>query len=142
MCSPRLAYLQPGHSCSRSSSKRVTSHELIVRCLTIICRTVATTSALEDRRLRRDVQDVYLKVLDGVVSSASRLGEGAMWERDPSPSRQAQLDNEGEKAGILDKDLGVAKVSRKLTLTDARSKLSWPIGLFPICGHSWVMQRR
>ncbi|KAK4687443.1 hypothetical protein P7C73_g2673, partial [Tremellales sp. Uapishka_1] len=53
----------------------------ILRCLTILGKTVATTSALEDRRLRRDLQDTYSKVLDIVVTNASRIAETPIWER-------------------------------------------------------------
>ena len=47
----------------------------LLRCLTVLCRTVSTTSALEDRRLRRDLQDVYPKVLDAVVGNMSKFSE-------------------------------------------------------------------
>lgn len=53
----------------------------ILRCLTILGQIVSTTSALEDRRLRRDLQDTYVKLLDIVLSNSSKLGDSAIWER-------------------------------------------------------------
>ena len=53
----------------------------VLRCLTRLSRTVATTSAFEDRRLRRDLQEVYGKLLETVVISASRLGDTPAWRR-------------------------------------------------------------
>jgi hypothetical protein len=53
-----------------------------LRCVTTLCKTVSSTSALEDRRLRRDLQDVYIKLLDGVVSSVSRSSEVSSWKRE------------------------------------------------------------
>ena len=57
------------------------------RCLTVLCKIVITTSALEDRRLRRELQDTYPKVLDAVVGNLSRIGEATAVSR-----------NSGEKA--------------------------------------------
>ncbi|KAL7419677.1 hypothetical protein Q5752_005591 [Cryptotrichosporon argae] len=53
----------------------------VLRCLTVLGRIVAMTSALEDKRLRRDLQDVYAKVLDLVVGNIGRLAEIVVWER-------------------------------------------------------------
>lgn len=47
----------------------------LLRCLTVLSRIVITTSALEDRRLRRDLQDVYPKVLDAVASNISKVSD-------------------------------------------------------------------
>jgi hypothetical protein len=54
----------------------------VLRCVTTLCKIVSSTSALEDRRLRRDLQDVYLKLLDGVVSNAGRSAEIVVWKRE------------------------------------------------------------
>lgn len=53
----------------------------VLRCLTMLGKIVSTTSALEDRRLRRDLQETYVKVLDAVLSNAVRLGDSALWQR-------------------------------------------------------------
>ncbi|WWD16667.1 hypothetical protein CI109_101097 [Kwoniella shandongensis] len=54
----------------------------ILRCLTVLAMTVSKTSALEDRRLRRDLQDTYAKVLDHVVTNAAKITDGGLWERE------------------------------------------------------------
>jgi hypothetical protein len=48
----------------------------------VLCKIVITTSALEDRRLRRELQDTYPKVLDAVVGNLSRIGEASAVSRD------------------------------------------------------------
>ncbi|KAK8861427.1 hypothetical protein IAR55_002246 [Kwoniella newhampshirensis] len=64
-----------------SSSSR-TQLLAVLRCLTVLALTVSKTSALEDRRLRRDLQDTYAKVLDLVVTNAPRIADGGLWERE------------------------------------------------------------
>lgn len=68
----------------QSSSNAASKAQIfpVFRCVNIICKIVSTTSALEDRRLRRDLQDVYLKLLDSVVSNAAKAGESTLWRRD------------------------------------------------------------
>lgn len=58
----------------------------MLRCLTALGKIVSTTSALEDRRLRRDMQETYVKLLDAVLSNSSKLGDSAIWERGDSQS--------------------------------------------------------
>lgn len=77
----------------------------VLRCLTMLGKIVSTTSALEDRRLRRDLQETYVKVLDAVVSNAPRLGDSALWVRG-----QASLSDEK----VLSPQVGVQKVSQEL----------------------------
>lgn len=89
---------------STSSSTGKAQLYPVLRCITVVCKTVSTTSALEDRRLRRDLQDVYLKLLDGVVSNATKSAESALWTRD-GPTNG---DNpEKEKAGDPSIDAGL-----------------------------------
>ncbi|WWC60178.1 uncharacterized protein I303_102743 [Kwoniella dejecticola CBS 10117] len=75
-----------------SSAARVQLY-LVLRCLTALALTVSKTSALEDRRLRRDVQDTYSKVLDLVVTNASKIAEIGLWSR-LSPGTPSQDDIE------------------------------------------------
>lgn len=82
-----FAFAREVHSSSNQTSKLQLFP--VLRCVTIVCKTVSTTSALEDRRLRRDLQDVYLKLLDGVVSNAAKAAESALWRRDSSVSDKA-----------------------------------------------------
>lgn len=53
----------------------------LLRCLTALAKTVATTSALEDKRLRRDLLDTYARVLDNVMVNLPRITEGNIWDR-------------------------------------------------------------
>ncbi|CED83410.1 Dopey and related predicted leucine zipper transcription factors [Phaffia rhodozyma] len=46
------------------------------KCLTALAEKVATTSALEDRRMRRDLQDTYSKLLDATAAWALRSFDG------------------------------------------------------------------
>ena len=59
----------------------------VLRCLTRLSRTVATTNAFEDRRLRRDLQEVYGKLLDAVVTRRGSLRRYAgLAAREPGDS--------------------------------------------------------
>ncbi|ORY25817.1 Dopey, N-terminal-domain-containing protein [Naematelia encephala] len=62
----------------------------LLRCLTTLARTVSTTSALEDRRLRRELQDTYAKVLDIVVATASRINDAPIWKRGSTDANHHQ----------------------------------------------------
>jgi len=53
----------------------------IFRCLTVLGKIVSTTSALEDRRLRRDLQETYVKLFDTVLSNIAKIVDSATWER-------------------------------------------------------------
>lgn len=88
---------------STSSSTGKAQLYPILRCVTIVCKTVSTTSALEDRRLRRDLQDVYLKLLDGVVTNATKSAESAMWKRDsPNPEKISEKPNDDGLGALQD----------------------------------------
>ena len=84
---------------STSNSSTKAQFYPVLRCVTALSKTVSSTSALEDRRLRRDLQDVYFKLLDGVVSSAGKT-EIVIWKRD-SP----KLENEKMEEGQQDEGL-------------------------------------
>jgi hypothetical protein len=73
----------------------------VFRCVTTLCKTVSSTSALEDRRLRRDLQDVYSKLLDSVVQNASRSAETAGWKRD-SPRLDEDKSADQQEKGLGD----------------------------------------
>jgi hypothetical protein len=74
----------------------------VLRCVTTLCKTVSSTSALEDRRLRRDLQDVYLKLLDGVVSNAGKSAEIIIWKRDSPRSDNEKMDENQHDQGLQD----------------------------------------
>lgn len=91
-----------------SASNPATKAQLypVLRCVTTLAKTVSSTSALEDRRLRRDLQDVYLKLLDGVVSNAGRSVDIIVWKRD---SQRLDGEKVEEHDGLHDIQAFVAK---------------------------------
>ncbi|WVW80007.1 hypothetical protein I302_101980 [Kwoniella bestiolae CBS 10118] len=66
---------------SIGSSSARTQLFLVFKCLTALALTVSKTSALEDRRLRRDLQDTYAKILDLVVTNSAKISEAGLWSR-------------------------------------------------------------
>ncbi|WWC68766.1 uncharacterized protein I206_102700 [Kwoniella pini CBS 10737] len=54
---------------------------LTFKCMTALVVTVSKTSALEDRRLRRDLQDTYSKLLDLVTNNSLKIAETGLWSR-------------------------------------------------------------
>lgn len=75
------AYARDVLSQSGSGAARVQLFP-VLRILTVLGQIVSTTSALEDRRLRRDLQETYVKILDAVLSGVAKGGEATSWERD------------------------------------------------------------
>lgn len=73
----------------------------VLRILTVLGQIVSTTSALEDRRLRRDLQDTYVKILDAVLSGVAKGGEATTWERDDQMSTDSSSihDKPGSSTG-------------------------------------------
>jgi hypothetical protein len=74
----------------------------VLRCVTALCKTVSSTSALEDRRLRRELQEVYLKLLDGVMSNAGRSAEIVVWKRDSPRVDSEKLEEHTPDQGLRD----------------------------------------
>ncbi|WWC87738.1 uncharacterized protein L201_002630 [Kwoniella dendrophila CBS 6074] len=66
---------------SMSTSSARAQLFLLFKCLTALTLTVSRTSALEDRRLRRDLQDTYSKALDLTVTNANKVAEAGLWSR-------------------------------------------------------------
>ncbi|KAH8998778.1 Dopey, N-terminal-domain-containing protein [Lactarius hatsudake] len=52
-----------------------------LRCISILADKITQTTALEDRRIRKDLQDTYGKLLDTVVISVSRNTDANYWAR-------------------------------------------------------------
>lgn len=52
-----------------------------LRCVSILADKITQTTALEDRRIRKDLQDTYGKLLDTVVVSVSRNTDANYWAR-------------------------------------------------------------
>lgn len=76
----QYAYARDTLAQSNSPTSRMLLFPLF-RCLTVLGKIVSTTSALEDRRLRRDLQETYMKLFDAVLSNVAKLADSATWER-------------------------------------------------------------
>lgn len=65
-------------------SKEIAAHTTIhkyrllpaLRCLTTLAEKFSQTSALEDRRMRRDLHETFLKLVDATVQMSGRTGGG------------------------------------------------------------------
>lgn len=77
-------------SAAGTPQERVTLYPML-RCATVLSRAVATTSALEDRRLRRDLQETYAKLVDVVVMNLPRVNELDIWERSATGTTQERV---------------------------------------------------
>lgn len=53
----------------------------VIRCFTALSEKVSQTSALEDRRMRRDLQETFLRLVDASVQLAGRAAEQGGWLR-------------------------------------------------------------
>lgn len=79
---------------------------VLCRCLTDLSLTISKTTALEDRRLRRDLQDTYAKALDLVVNNSLKMAEAGIWDR-PDIAKRVDADKEND----IDVEKGLVKVS-------------------------------
>lgn len=73
----------------------------VLRILTVLGQIVSTTSALEDRRLRRDLQDTYVKILDAVLYGVAKGGEATTWEREGQLSADSTYIQEKQGNGTM-----------------------------------------
>jgi hypothetical protein len=65
----------------------------MLRCVDTLAQAVATTSALEDKRLRRDLQETYARLIDVVVTNLPRATVD-IWERSSTaPTQERVSDN-------------------------------------------------
>ncbi|WVR03947.1 hypothetical protein IAU60_000946 [Kwoniella sp. DSM 27419] len=80
-----------------------------LQCLNTLGVTVSKTSALEDRRLRRDLQDTYTKITESMVLNASKIADAGMWTRTPLTGVE---DNE---PNTLSMDAGLHRIYSFLT---------------------------
>ncbi|KAH9982294.1 Dopey, N-terminal-domain-containing protein [Lactifluus volemus] len=53
----------------------------VLRCVSILADKITQTTALEDRRIRKDLQDTYGKLLDALVISVNRSTDTNYWIR-------------------------------------------------------------
>jgi hypothetical protein len=97
-----------------------------LRCFTALAEKIATTSALEDRRMRRDLIDNFVKLVDATVQMSGRSGAGLLRPSDASLRTHGKevdstapttpLEGPGSGKEILDSSV----MSEKTTLTSTR----------------------
>ncbi|SCZ93044.1 BZ3500_MvSof-1268-A1-R1_Chr6-2g08425 [Microbotryum saponariae] len=66
-----------------------------LRCFTTLSEKVSQTSALEDRRMRRDLQETFIRLADASIQLAGRSVDQSGWLR---KGRTERLNGEGESA--------------------------------------------
>ncbi|GAA5872796.1 hypothetical protein JCM8547_005705, partial [Rhodosporidiobolus lusitaniae] len=76
---------------SNSSVNRVTVFPTL-RVFTALAEKVSQTSALEDRRLRRDLQDTFIRLSDSAIQLAGRASESGSWLRKSGPESSGNPD--------------------------------------------------
>ncbi|KAI6154002.1 Dopey, N-terminal-domain-containing protein [Pisolithus tinctorius] len=54
---------------------------LVLRCLCVLGEKVTQTTAMEDKRIKKDLQEVFAKLLDACVTFAGRSSESGSWIR-------------------------------------------------------------
>ncbi|KIR58136.1 hypothetical protein I314_06101 [Cryptococcus bacillisporus CA1873] len=77
----------------------------LLQCLNDLSLTILNTTALEDRRLRRDFQDTYAKALDLVVNNSLKIAEAGIWDR-PDITKHV----ESNKKDDVDVEKGLVKI--------------------------------
>jgi hypothetical protein len=65
------------------------------RCFTSLSEKVSQTSALEDRRLRRDLQDTFIRLMDAAILVAGRVIETTGWPRRTTVSTVGEWSRSG-----------------------------------------------
>ena len=75
----------------------------ILRCVTRLGSTVAKTSALEDRKYRRDLQETFVKLLEAMLNNISKIAEDGLWSRSQVKSgRDEKCKKTAEKIKLAD----------------------------------------
>ncbi|KAL0242321.1 hypothetical protein I308_105950 [Cryptococcus tetragattii IND107] len=77
----------------------------LLQCLNDLSLTILNTTALEDRRLRRDLQDTYAKTLDLVVNNSLKIAEAGIWDR-PDITKHVESNKEDD----VDVEKGLVKI--------------------------------
>ncbi|KAH8923425.1 hypothetical protein BT69DRAFT_1350163 [Atractiella rhizophila] len=74
-----------------------------LRCFTTLAERVARTSALEDRRIRRELQDVFVRLVDAVILIGGKALESTGWKsRMPNGVDDEEKEKEKDDTSPLD----------------------------------------
>ncbi|PLW27497.1 hypothetical protein PCASD_17664 [Puccinia coronata f. sp. avenae] len=82
-----------------------------LKCFTLLAEKISQTSALEDRRMRRDLQDTFVKLCDAVIQTAGKHLD----------QMKGKPDHNGDHPAIsLEKEPPPSPLATSTTLTDER----------------------
>ncbi|GAA5884793.1 hypothetical protein JCM16303_007269 [Sporobolomyces ruberrimus] len=87
-----------------------------LRCYTVLSEKVSQTSALEDRRMRRDLQETFVRLVDASIQLAGRAVESGVWLKRPNTDAPSN----GESDSILS-EKAKDDVSSVATETDRKT---------------------
>ncbi|GAA5982369.1 hypothetical protein JCM11641_006959 [Rhodosporidiobolus odoratus] len=90
-----------------------------LRCFNALAEKVSQTSALEDRRLRRDLQETFTRLCDSTVQLAGRAAESGSWLRKSLPESST---SNGETASVASEKV----TDGKLAVVEAEQQSSKP----------------
>ncbi|GAA5831398.1 hypothetical protein JCM3766R1_001734 [Sporobolomyces carnicolor] len=78
-----------------------------LRCFTVLSEKVSQTSALEDRRMRRDLQEMFIRLVDASVQLAGRAVESGVWVKRPA----ADVPTNGDDDSVISEKTKADSVS-------------------------------
>lgn len=83
----------------------ISNHRLFFRIMTVLLESAVVSSVYEDKKLKRDFEDVYQKLCDHCIWIAGRAFDQSVWKK-----AAANLDvvSEPISVGMLKFSLGVA----------------------------------
>ncbi|GAA6042706.1 hypothetical protein JCM8097_003757 [Rhodosporidiobolus ruineniae] len=94
-----------------------------LRCFTTLAEKISQTSALEDRRLRRDLQETFIRLSDATIQLAGRAAESSNWLKKSAP----EASSNGETASLASEK---TKEDNGSTITETDKRAVPPERLF------------
>ncbi|KAK4051842.1 hypothetical protein OIV83_002547 [Microbotryomycetes sp. JL201] len=114
--------------CLAASSAKVW-HFFCLRCFTTLCEKVSQTSALEDRRMRRDLQETFIRLSDSSIQLAGRAVEHGGWLR-----RTVGESLNGDSDSVASRETKDTKEGRESEVVEGEKKL--PVSTSPPSGQA------
>ncbi|KAJ3572176.1 hypothetical protein NP233_g3254 [Leucocoprinus birnbaumii] len=90
-----------------------------LRCLSVLAEKITQTTAMDDRRIRRELQDTYAKLLDACVTLVGRSHDHGSWIR--RSAKDALVANGRDSPTVSNKDekIDPSESTTSLTVPDA-----------------------
>ncbi|GAA5887198.1 hypothetical protein JCM6882_002446 [Rhodosporidiobolus microsporus] len=85
----------------------------VFRCFTAVAEKVSQTSALEDRRLRRDLQETFIRLSDAAIQLAGRAAESGSWLRKAAPEGSVANDETASITSHRTKDSAATEIDTR-----------------------------